>query len=159
MMRSELATGRRWAFAGLAAGACLMASACGATPGATPGQTQQSSSAAVPAATKKFCDEAQSAMASLSGKDPSSSMSLAQARATLDELLNNGITNFTVLEGEAPASLKNSLKIIVADFRSYEASTSKATSVKQLLDSSVKANPVQKTSYQELLSYLSDTCQ
>lgn len=158
MMCSELATGRRWAFAGLAAGACLMASACGATPGATPGQTQQSSSA-IPAATKKFCDEAQSAMASLSGKDPSSSMSLAQARATLDGLLNNGITNFTVLEGEAPASLKNSLKIIVADFRSYEASANKATSVKQLLDSSVKANPVQKTSYQELLSYLSDTCQ
>lgn len=158
MIRSQLTAGHRWTVASLAVGVGLLASACGATPGATPGQTQQSSSA-VPAATKKFCDEAQAAMAGLSGKDPSNSMSLTQARATLDSLLTTGITNFTVLEGEAPASVKNSITIIVADFRSYKAQADKATSVKQLLDSSVTANPVQRTSYQELLSYLSDTCQ
>jgi hypothetical protein len=160
MRGSEPSRGHRRAMLGIMAGGCLLVSACGASAGDVPGQPQgQQSSTALPAATQKFCNEVQGAMASLSGKDPSDTMTLTEARATLDDLLNTGIKNFTVLASEAPANLRGSIMTIVADFRAYETVAGKATTVKQLIDSSVRANPVQKTAYQELLSYTADTCQ
>lgn len=155
-MRSERISGpgSRLMLGALAA-ACLAVSACGASPSQPSGQQTTSMSAA----TARFCSGVQTALASLAGKDPNQSMSLKAAKATLDGLLTNGIKNFTALERSAPADLKSSIATIVADFRRYEALANKATSIKQLLDSSVRASPVQKSAYQELISYSSDNCQ
>lgn len=143
---------------GVLAAACLTVTACGSPSGATPDQPNGQPTSTLPASTIKFCSGVQTAMAGLAGKDPSNSMSLKAAKATLDGLLTNGIKNFTALEKTAPSNLTSSIATIVADFRSYEALANKAKTVKQLLDSSVRANPVQKTAYQELISYTSDTC-
>lgn len=155
-MRSELTRWHRLAALGMATGACLMVTACGASNGDSP--DGHSPSATIPVAAQKFCGEVQTAMASLAGKNPSDSMKLSVARSTLDGLLNNGIKNFGAMESDAPASLKSSIVTIVADFKSYEKLADKAKTTRQLLASSVKANPAQKNAYQELLSYAGQTC-
>ena len=85
-------------------------------------------------------------------------MTLAQARHTLAGLLNIGIKNFAALETKAPAALRYPITLIVADFRNYEAQTMKAASVKQLLDSTARANPVDMHPYRQLVSYTATSC-
>ncbi len=158
MMDGEMTGGHRAAILGVIAGAvCLGLSACGASAGITPGQVAAPSTS-IPASTHKFCNDVSAAMASLAGQNPTSKMTLTQARHALDSLLNNGIKNFTALETKAPASLKHPITLIVSDFRNYEALTMKATSVKALLDSTVKASPIDKHAYQELLAYTATSC-
>jgi hypothetical protein len=159
-MRSELTSGPggRLMLGALAA-ACLTVSACGASAGDSPNQPNGQQTTSMSAATARFCSGVQTALASLAGKNPSDSMSLKAAKATLDGLLADGIRNFTKLEGSAPASLRSSVATIVGDLRTYETLANKSTTIKQLLDSSVRASPVQKSAYQELISYSSDNCQ
>lgn len=159
MTRGDLrARHHRRAMLGIVAGGCLLVSACGAKSGLTPGSESTPSSSPLPAATQKFCTQVQAAMTSLSGTDPSDTMSLAKARATLDSLLDNAVKGFSALQPDAPASLKQPIRVIVADFRSYKTLADKARTVKQLLASSVTANPTQKSAYEALISYTSDTC-
>jgi hypothetical protein len=157
MMDGELTTGHRRALLGVVAGTCISLSACGATAGAAPG-TVALPSTAIPASTQRFCDDVSAAMSSLAGQNPSGTMTLAQARHVLDSLLNNGIRNFTALEGKAPPYLRTDIKVIVKDFRRYEAQAAKAKTVTQLIDSTVTANPVDKHAYQELLGYTATSC-
>jgi len=134
-------TARRLLTAAGAAACAAALSACGAAAGSTPLNSQ--TTPPISASAQKFCNEASAAMASLSGENPSNHMSLAQARKTLDTLLNNGIQSFTK---------------IVTDLRGYELTANKATTVKKLLESSVTASPEQKRAYQELLGYLGTSC-
>ncbi len=157
MRYSQLAGGRRLAALCAAAATCAAVTACGASAGAAPGQGQQTTPV-ISASAQKFCNDVATAMAGLSGKNPSESMTLKQARKTLDDLLNNGIRSFTKLESQAPADLRGSIKTIVADFQSYEADTAKAKTVKDLLNSTVTASPIQKTAYQQLLAYTGTSC-
>ena len=149
-------TARRLLTAAGAAACAAALSACGAAAGSTPLNSQ--TTPPISASAQKFCNEASAAMASLSGENPSNHMSLAQARKTLDTLLNNGIQSFTKLESEAPADLRDSIGEIVTDLRGYELTANKATTVKKLLESSVTASPEQKRAYQELLGYLGTSC-
>jgi hypothetical protein len=160
MTGGDLTTGHhRRAMLGIVAVSCvLVVSACGGKSGLTPDSQNSPSSSPLPAATQKFCNRVEVAMSSLAGTDPSDTMPLSKARATLDTLLDNGIRGFTALEPDAPASLKQPIRVIVADFRSYKAVADKAKTVKELLASSVTANPTQKSAYEALISYTSDTC-
>ncbi len=159
MTRGDLGAGQcRRAMLGIVAGSCLLLAACGGTPGLTPGGENTPSSSPLPAATQKFCNQVQEALASLGGTDPSNSMSLPKARETLDNLLDGGIAGFSALEPDAPASLRGPIDVIVADLRSYKALADTAKSVRQLLGFSLTANPKQKSAYEALISYTSDTC-
>ncbi len=158
MMDGEPTRGHRRAILAVMAGtACLGLSACGASAGSTPGEVSQPS-ATMAAGAAKFCNDVGAAMQSMAGQNPTTKMTLGQARHALDSLLNNGIKNFTALEKEAPASLKNAIPTVVADFRTYEAQTMKATSVQGLLDSTVKASPIDKHAYQEIVGYTATSC-
>ncbi len=158
-MSRELITRNRRAMLGVMAGTCLALSACGASSGLTPGEATPPSSP-IPASTKQLCDKISGAMNSMAGQNPSGKMTLTQARHVLDGLLNNGISNFGALEREpaAPASLTKAFAQIVSDLQKYKEQTAKATSVKQLLDSTVKANPVDKQAYQMVLGYTATSC-
>lgn len=159
MTGGNLSAGQRCqAMLGIVAGSCILLSACGSTSGLTPDGQNTPSSSPLPAATQKFCNQVQQALASLGGTDPSSSMSLPKARATLDSLLDNGIAGFSALEPEAPASLREPIDVIVADLRSYKARADEAKTVKQLLGFSLTANSTQKSAYEALIGYTSDTC-
>jgi hypothetical protein len=157
MRYSELAGGRRLGALGAAAGICISLTACGASAGSTPGQTARTTPV-ISASTQKFCKEVATAMASLAGTNPSESMKLTVARKTLDSLLDNGIKSFTKLEPEAPANLRNSIKTIVADFKSYKVTASKAKSTKELLGETIAASPMEKAAYQQLLGYTGTSC-
>ncbi len=158
MMDGEPTRGHRRAILAVMAGtACLGLSACGASAGSTPGEVT-GPSATIPAATHKLCNGISAAMASMAGQNPTSKMTLPQARHMLDSLLNNGIKNFTALESQAPGDLKKSITSVVTDLRSYEATTMQARSVKDLLDSTVKASPIEKKAYQAILGYAATSC-
>jgi len=159
MTGGDLSAGqRRRAILGIVAGSCLLLTACGSTSGLTPGGENTPSSSPLPAATQKFCNQVQAALASLGGTDPSSSMSLTKAKATLDSLIDSGVAGFSALEPDAPASLRKPVDVIVADLRSYKALADKAKTVRQLLGLSLTANPTQKSAYEALINYTSDTC-
>ena len=57
--------------------------------------------------------------------------------------LRNGIKSFSALAPEAPASLRKSVKVIVANFKSYKAQIARAETVKELFDTSVTTSPAQ----------------
>jgi hypothetical protein len=157
MMRWELARGRRLALISVVAGTCITLTACGASSADRPAKTPPTSKA-ISASTEKFCKKVSAAMASLAGQAPGTNMTLPEARKTLDRLLDNGIKSFSALVPEAPASLRKSVKVIVADFKSYKALTARAETVKELLDTTVTASPAQKRAYQQLLGYSGTSC-
>ena len=149
---------RRKSVLGVIAGTtCLGVGAWGATASAAPANLT-APSVMTAGSRQVFCNGVSDAMVSLAGPDPMSTMSLARARHTFEGLLSTGIKNFAALETEAPTSLKHPITLIVADFRNYEARMMKAKSVRQLLDSAERANPVDTPAYQQLVSYTATSC-
>jgi hypothetical protein len=156
-MRHSVTTGGRLLAAASAACACVALTACGgASPGTTPVNAQ--TTPPISSGQQKLCTEIQAALSSLSGTNPSQSMSLPKAKKTLDTLLNNGIKAFTKLEPQAPADLRSAIVKIVQDFQQYEITANKAKTTKQLLNSSVTASPEQKKAFQELIGYTGTSC-
>ena len=158
MTDGELRSLRRKSVLGvIAASTCLGLTAWGAAASAAPANLTATS--VMPAAsTHVFCDDVSAAMVSLAGPDPTRTMNLARARYTFESLLTIGIKNFAALETEAPTPLKQPISLVVADFRTYEARTMRATSVGQLLDSAAQANPVNTTAYQHLVGFTATSC-
>lgn len=155
MYDSGLAEGWHKVALGVVAGSCLALTACAAaSTGDTPGQPQQ---AAIPPATMKFCRQIATAMKSLDSQSVTQDMSVKQAHALVDQVMGRGVTSFTRLAGEAPASMKATALSVVADFRAYQKAADKE-SVEQIVATMSRATPTQQAAYEKLLTYTSDTC-
>jgi predicted Zn-dependent protease with MMP-like domain len=155
MYGSGLAQGWQKATLGVVAGSCLALTACAAaSSGDTPGQPQQ---AVIPAATMKFCRHIATAMNSLDSQSVTQDMSVQQAHALVDQVMERSITSFTTLAGQAPSRMRATILDVVADFRAYQKVADKE-SVDQILATMSTATPTRQASYEKLLTYTSDNC-
>lgn len=155
MYGSGLAQGWQKATLGVVTGSCLALTACAAaSSGDTPGQPQQ---AVIPPATMKFCRHIATAMNSLDSQSITQDMSVQQAHALVDQVMERSITSFITLAGQAPTRMKATILDVVADFRAYQKAADKE-SVEQILDTMSAATPTRQASYEKLLTYTSDNC-
>ena len=156
MKGSGLTGGRRRAALAVASGSCLALTACAAAAtGDTPGQVRRAS---IPPATLKFCKQVATAMTALDSSSVTQYMSLTQAHKLVDQLMQRGVASFTTLAGKAPMHMKPTVLGVVADFRAYQKTTDKASSVQQILAIVSKGTPGQEPAYGRLLTYTSDNC-
>jgi hypothetical protein len=155
MYGSGPAGGWHKAALGVVAGSCLALTACAAaSSGDTPGQPQQ---AVIPPATMKFCRHIATAMKSLDSQSVAQGMSVKQAHALVDVVMDRGITSFTALAQQAPTSMKPTVLGVVADFRAYQMVADKE-SVDQIVATVSQATPTRQAFYEKLLTYTSDNC-
>jgi hypothetical protein len=156
MKGSRLSGGRRTAMLAVVSGTCLALSACAAaSTGDVPGEPQR---AAIPPETLKFCQHIATAMRSLDSKSITRDMTLKQAHKLVDQLMANGITAFTTLAGQAPVNMKSTVQGVVSDFRTYQKSADKTTSVHQILAMVSHGSPSEQPAYQNLLTFTSNNC-
>jgi len=156
MKGSGLTGGRRKAAIAVVSGSCMALTACAAAAlGDAPGQAQRS---AIPPATLKFCHQIAAAMGALDSQNVTQDMTLKQAHKVVDQLMNRGIVSFTTLAGEAPADMRVTVLGIVGDFRTYQKSADKATSVHQILERVSRGSPSQQPAYAKLLTFTSNNC-
>jgi hypothetical protein len=157
MRRTRLARRRHPAGLTFLGAACLALAACsGASVGDVPYFEPTQPASLTPAA-QKLCHEIGTAMQAVDGGNITATMTLAQARTQVDDLMQRGIASFTTLAGQAP-KLRPTILQIVAYFRSFERSTARATSVQQILASIPRGSPAEQPAYQQLVSYISDNC-
>lgn len=156
MNGSGLTAAARPAVWTIAACGCLSLGACsGTSPGAQPDAT---TSKAIQAASQKFCHEVDNALQSLDSHGLTLGMTLADARADFDDVVKTAITDFRRLEADAPASLKNSVREVVADFRAFKKKSDTASSIGQLMADSTHGSPVQTRAYLRVLAYAGRAC-
>ena len=140
----------------IAACGCLSLTACsGTVPG---GQPDATSSRTIAPASHKFCQLIDSALQNLDSHGLTLGMTLADARTDLDDVMKTAITDFRKLEAAAPASLKKSVREVVADFRAFKKRFDKASSVSQLMADSTHGSPVQTRPYARVLAYAGRAC-
>ena len=155
MKGSGLTGGRRRAALAVVSGSCLALTACAAaSSGDTPGQQQ----AAIPIATLKFCKQIATAMKSLDTASVTQEMTIQQAHGLIDQLMQRGIASFSTLEMQAPQNMRATVAGVITNFKAYQKSADKTTSVQQILATVSKGAPAQQPSYEKLLTFTSQNC-
>jgi hypothetical protein len=152
------------------AGACLTLCACGAaaTPSAagsptaganaTTGSAGPTWSVGSGTLTGHFCSDATSFMRHIPTAPAAKHTSAAQARASLRTALQATVKGFTVLETEAPTTLRKPLKAIVGVYESDEKVLNASGNLTKISQSMVKGNASGSVAFQRVVTYLSVNC-
>jgi hypothetical protein len=149
------------------AGACLTLCACGGA--AAPSAAGSGASATAGSAGSKFstgsgtlnghfCGDATSFLRHIPAAPTTRRTSATQARASLRTAVRATVKGFTVLETEAPASLHEPLKAIVAVYKSDEKALTASGNRTEISAAMIQGNASGSEAFQRVVKYLAVSC-
>jgi hypothetical protein len=144
--------------AAAAAGAGLVL-LCGCGSAAAPAAGSTSAAASGPARlASRFCADASHFMRNIPAEPKVKRLTPTQARANMTEVLVSTVHGFAGLEKEAPARLRKPLRKIIAVYRADEKVVRTDGDMTKVSESMVQGDGSGSVAFQQVLKYISDTC-
>ena len=145
--------------AAAAGGSLLLLGGCGSSAAPAAGSPPGSASSSPARLDSRFCADASNFMRNIPAEPKVKRLTPTQARANMAAVLVSTVRGFTALEKEAPAQLRKPLRKIIAVYQADEKVLRATGDMTKVSESMVQGDGSGSVAFQQVVKYISGTCQ